>query len=322
MFDRALDPIRNILSRAEELMLRETRCGVEMADEAASYLSGNGGKRIRPAIFLLSAMIASGAPRSDAELARTAASIELMHTASLMHDDVVDGAHMRRGRASANSIWGEKASVLTGDFLWSVASGMIADSGNLKLVASMSECVRETTLGEILELSCAGRHDVGGETCLRIVDGKTASLFSAAARAGAIVTDSQEGEETALADYGRHLGTAYQLMDDALDYSSDEEGFGKRPGTDLATGTPTYPFVAALEGAGADESKVLEEAFGAGAPSRDALSIVERLGGITRTIELARKHSEMAKEALYAFPDSTEKNSLMNLADFASNRGF
>jgi octaprenyl-diphosphate synthase len=322
MFDRALDPIRKLLSLAEEAMLRETRCGVEMADEAASYLSGNGGKRIRPAIFLLSSMASSGAPRSDLELARTAAAIELMHTASLMHDDVVDGARMRRGRASANSVWGEKVSVLTGDFLWSVASGMIADSGNLRLVATMSDCVRETTLGEILELSCAGRHEVDGETCLRIVDGKTASLFSAAARAGAIVTASPGGEEAALADYGRHLGTAYQLMDDALDYSSDEEGLGKRPGTDLATGTPTYPFVAALSSAGADESKILKEAFVAGSASIDALQVVERLGGIAGTVELARKHSGMAKDSLATFADSPERDCLLMLADFASNRGF
>lgn len=322
MFDSSLDPIRQLLSLTEKEMLRETRSGVEMADKAASYLSGNGGKRIRPAIFLLSSRIVTGAARPDAELIRTAAAIELMHTASLMHDDVVDGADMRRGRASANSVWGEKASVLTGDFLWSVASGLIAESGNLKLVAAMSDCVKETTLGEILELSCANRYEVDEETCLRIIDGKTAALFSAAARGGAIASGSPDREERALSNYGRSLGTAYQLMDDALDCSSDRGKLGKRPCTDLSTGTPTYPFVAALRRASPAEADALRDALG----SRDidalkeASAMMERLGGIEATIELARKHSEMARESLGRFLDSPEKESLLDLADFAANR--
>jgi octaprenyl-diphosphate synthase len=322
MFDAALDPIRAQLALSEEAMFAETRSGIEMADRAASYLSKNGGKRIRPVIFLLSSRVANGTHRSDAELARIAAAIELMHTASIMHDDVVDGADVRRGRASANNVWGEKASVLTGDFLWSVASGMIAEFGNLKLVAAMSECVKETTLGEILELSCRGRGEVDEETCLRIARGKTASLFSAAARAGAIVAGSSEDEELALADYGRLLGTAYQLMDDALDYASSREDLGKRPATDLSTGTPTYPFVAALRMASPDEAGVmrgvLESRDGTGL--KEALPMIERLGGIGTTVGLAREYSKRARGCLERFEASTEKDSLLRLADFASNR--
>ena len=321
MFDSALDPIRAQLALSEEAMIAETRSGIEMADRAASYLSGNGGKRIRPAIFLLSSRVVNGIDRSDSELARVAAAIELMHTASIMHDDVVDGADVRRGRASANSVWGEKASVLTGDFLWSVASAMIADFGNLKLVAAMSECVKETTLGEILELSCRGMGEVDEETCLRIARGKTASLFSAAARSGAIVADSFDGEQ-ALADYGRLLGMAYQLMDDALDYASSRENLGKRPGTDLSTGTPTYPFVAALSRASPDEAGVMNDALRSpdGAGLKEVIAMIERLGGIGTTVELAKEYSERAKDSLKRFPTSEAKDSLLTLADFASNR--
>ena len=321
MFDSALNPIRTQLALSEEAMIAETRSGIEMADRAASYLSGNGGKRIRPAIFLLSSRVANGTHRSDSELARIAAAIELMHTASIMHDDVVDCADVRRGRASTNSVWGEKASVLTGDFLWSVASAMIADFGNLKLVAAMSECVKETTLGEILELSCRGRGEVDEETCLRIARGKTAALFSAAARSGAIVADSSDGEQ-ALADYGRLLGTAYQLMDDALDYASSREDLGKRPGSDLSTGTPTYPFVAALSRASPDEAGVMNDALRSpdGAGLKETITMIERLGGIGTTVELAKEYSGRAKDSLKRFPASPAKDSLLTLADFASNR--
>jgi len=322
MFDSALNPIRPLLKLAEQAMISETRSGIEMADRAASYLSGNGGKRIRPAVFLLSSKMVSGPARPDAELARIAAAIELMHTASLMHDDVVDGAETRRGRASTNNVWGEKASVLAGDFLWSVASCLIAESGNMRLVSAMSECVRETTLGEILELSCSGRHCADEDLCLRIIGGKTAALFAAAARAGAIVSGSPTSEESALSDYGRYLGTAYQLMDDALDCSSEGNILGKAPGTDLATGTPTYPLVAALRRAGAHESKALCRALGSadGAEITDALSMIGRLGGVEAAVNLAGQYSAKAKESLEAFPPSPFKDSLVRLSDFASDR--
>jgi octaprenyl-diphosphate synthase len=198
---------------------------------------------------------------------------------------------------------------------------MLAEFGNLKLVTAMSECVRETTLGEILELSCRGRGEMDEEICLRIVDGKTAALFSAAARAGAIVMDSSDDEQV-LADYGRSLGTAYQLMDDALDYASSREDLGKKPGIDLSTGTPTYPFVAALRSASPDEAGVMNEALQSrdGAGLKEVIVMIERLGGIGTTVKLAKEYSGRAKDCLERFPASTEKDSLLTLADFASNR--
>lgn len=322
MIAEALDLVRDEIALAEEVIRVEAHSGIDLADAAISQLASNGGKRIRPAVFLLCAKVAGGEGVPADELARIAAVIELIHTASLMHDDVIDGSRMRRGMPSTRSVWGDKASVLAGDYLWSVASKIIVGTGNGRLTEAIIDCVKRTTVGEMLELANNGNADMDEETCLRIIDGKTTSLFETAARAGAIVAGAGDAEEVALADYGRELGRAYQLMDDALDYSSNETILGKTPGSDLASGTPTYPLVAALGRACGDDLHLLRKALASpnGIGLSDVLPVIERAEGIDRTVRLATDYSEKAKERLAHLPTSPAKNSLIELADFASSR--
>ncbi len=322
MIETALDPVRDLLDLALDTVTREASSGIAMADEAFTHTSLSGGKRIRPAIFLLSAKASGAGERCADDLASIAAAIELIHTASLMHDDVVDGATLRRGESSANRIWGDGVSVLTGDFLWSVASRLILRADNRRLSEAMIEAVRRITLGEMLELAHRWNCATDERTCLEVIDGKTASLFSAAARAGAIIAGASGSEEEALADYGRLVGVAYQLADDALDYTSSSASLGKVPGTDLASGTPTCPFVTALGRASPDEARMLRDALVSknGTGLEDVLPIIKRLGGIDRTMSLADGSSGKAKEALSVLPASPEKDSLICLADFAAKR--
>lgn len=322
MLETALEPVRTLLDLSWETISREASSGIAMADEAFLHTALSGGKRIRPALFLLSAKVSGAGDQCAEHLASTAAAIELIHTASLMHDDVVDGATLRRGESSANHIWGDGVSVLTGDFLWSVASRLILRAGNQRLIESMIESVRRITLGEMLELELRWNCDTDEKKCLEVIEGKTASLFSAAARAGAIIAGAGESEEEALADYGRLVGVAYQLADDALDYTSSSRSLGKVPGADLASGTPTCPFVSALGRASSDEARILRDALVSknGTGLDDVLPIIRRLGGIDRTMALAKECSRNAKEALSRLPASPEKASLVYLADFAAKR--
>lgn len=316
------DPVREELTIVREIIRSETTSGIGMADEAISHAIGCGGKVIRPALFLLSARLFDDSSADRDALARTAAAIELVHAASLMHDDVVDGARMRRGRESTNFVFGDKASVLAGDFIWSTASRLIVSVGNQNLTKAVVDCVREITLGEILELAHNRDVEVDEGICLKIIEGKTGSLFSLAATAGAIVKGAGEGAERALASFGRHAGIAYQLTDDALDYSSNDGALGKDTGTDLAGGTPTYPFVVALERSDDRESTILKGTLVSknGSGLQDVTTIVKDLGGVEDTLRLAKEQSRMACDALSVFPDGPAKTALCNLAEFASER--
>ncbi len=319
MLDSAFDTIGEDLALTKSIIVEQTRFGVELADSAVSHIASNSGKMIRPAVFLLAARASGATGHASGSLSRIAAAIELLHTASLMHDDVVDSAATRRGTATANAIWGSKASVLAGDLLWSIASRIIVDFGNVRLTTAMLECVRSITLGEMLEMSFNGNAYIGEDDCLKVMDGKTASLFSLAAEAGGLVASADEATTKALASFGRLLGMAYQLSDDALDYSSSDGDLGKSAGNDLSTGTPTYPFMAAMRLASDSERTMLAGAIASGG-GEEAAEAVSRIGGIEATLALARDFSNKAKVSLEHLPDSRAKNGLSSLVDFISSR--
>lgn len=314
-------PIQDQLRAVEEVLTSELSTGIETVDSVARYVIKNGGKRIRPAIFLLAARVAGS---SDAGLPRIAASIEMLHTASLLHDDVVDGAQIRRAQPSANAKWGNQISVLVGDLLFCRASNILVGYGNAKLTQAMTAAIGFTTEGELLEIANQNNIAVDADTYIRIIRGKTAALFAVSARGGAIVAGIEKTFEDALDAFGFALGQAFQLADDALDYVADESKFGKTAGTDLREGKLTYPLIVALSKSDERERAAIRNALIAGhlTPEkfREIAAIIERHGGIEATWQLASEFASSAKKRLDTFKPSIERDTLMALADYAVER--
>lgn len=315
-------PIQGDLKRVEEVLASELVSGIDKVDALVRHVMDSGGKRIRPAVFLLAAAVA-GAGRDD-RLPRLAAAMEMVHTASILHDDVVDDAPARRGRISARARWGNQMSVLVGDFLWCRASGIIMDYGSQRLIDAVSGAVEATTMGELLEIARQSDTSIDIGTYMEIVKGKTAALFSVAARAGAIVAGVGKPFESALSQFGDRLGQAFQLTDDVLDYVADEGHFGKRVGTDLREGKITYPLIVALGKATTDEARAVKGALIAGHSSPGLLgevaSIIDRYGGVEAARRLACELAQGSKECLSAFRPSMERDALIGLADYVVDR--
>lgn len=321
MLERVCIPIQEGLAEVEKALLAELVSRIDIINSVTRYVIGNGGKRIRPAVFLLAARVAGA---SGVHLPKLAAAIEMLHTASLLHDDVVDDAAIRRGMPSARAKWGNQVSVLVGDFLLSSASRILVESGNTRLLGAAAAAIGATTEGELLEI--AHQNDVGTDaaTYRQIIQGKTAALFGLAAKAPAIDVGLAPQYEDALEAFGFELGQAFQLTDDALDYVADEEKFGKAAGTDLREGKLTYPLIVALSVCTPAERSTVRNALVAGRAScehfRDVSDIIERYGGIGETRRLARELSVQAKERLVVFKPSIEREALMMLAEYAVDR--
>lgn len=319
MIDRICIPVGDGLSEVEEVLSSELVSGIDTIDSITRYVVKNGGKRIRPALFLLSSRVtgAQGFPRQ-------AAAIEMLHTASLLHDDVVDDAPVRRGLPSARAKWGNQVSVLVGDFLLSRASRIFVEGGNLRLLLAVTEAIGSTTEGELLEIAHQNDAETNADTYMRIIRGKTAALFALAARAPAITSALGAALEGALEDFGLGIGQAFQLTDDALDYVADERRTGKASGTDLREGKLTYPLIAALARAPAEERSVIRNALIAGRSTPDEFrriaDIIVKHGGIEATLDLARDIADKAKDKLTAFKPSIERDALAALADYAVDR--
>ncbi len=325
MLIQAFEPIRDDLARMEETIANRSICGVDIADAITRHMMQNSGKRIRPAIFLLAAHTLNGIyDQRHLNLIEIAAAIELVHTASLLHDDVVDRARIRRGMPTANAQWGDKAGVLAGDFLWCAASEIIVRTKDHRLTSAIIEGVRKMTEGEILELAFRNNISIDEKTCLGILEAKTASLFSTAARLGAIVSGLSEDHERSLLEYGRCVGMAFQLTDDALDYSASRAALGKEPKADLITKTPTYPLVSALSRASSEQASIIGHALNSQSLDpqtlRDVSAIVDRCGGLELSLNLAKQYSSQAKEYLKEFEPCVEIDSLKVIADYAASR--
>ncbi len=292
---------------------------VVLIEQMGEYIVNSGGKRLRPVIAVLAAR-ACGYQGDKHYL--TAAIIEFIHTATLLHDDVVDSSELRRGKETANSIWGNEASVLVGDFIFSRAFEMMVQVGDMRVMDILSTTSNTIAEGEVLQLMNCNDPETSEDQYMQVIKCKTAKLFGAAAQIGALLAGKTMQEEQALDNYGKHLGTAFQLIDDVLDYRADSETMGKNVGDDLAEGKPTLPIIHALKNATADEAKQLAKIIENG--DRDSLQFVTGIIQQTKALEYtesaAMQEAEKAKQSLGWLPDSEYKTALTSLADFSVSR--
>jgi octaprenyl-diphosphate synthase len=311
---RAYDLIADKLARVEEELLLHFRSPIPTVDRIGSYLAQGGGKRIRPALLLLSARLL-GYEKGERDV-RYAAVIEFIHTATLVHDDIIDEARLRRGRTSANARWGNNLTVLYGDYLYTMSMGIALDEGDLTILKVLSDATLSMIEGELIAIEKTGSLQVTREEALNIIRRKTADLFSAACRLPAHF--APHGDLVAaerLAEYGRCLGVAFQLIDDLLDYTGSEASVGKPVLNDLREGKLTMPLLLILPRVTPQERErvatvVREREFKSVAPA-EILSLVERYNGIAETRALARDYAGAARVALGPFPDSEAKDGLL-----------
>jgi octaprenyl-diphosphate synthase len=294
---------------------------VALVRQVAEYIISAGGKRMRPALVLLAAGACGYSGIRHHELA---AVVEFIHTATLLHDDVVDESSLRRGRDTANAVFGNPASVLVGDFLYSRAFQIMVGVGSMRVMQVLADATNIIAEGEVLQLMNCRNADIEVDDYLRVIRYKTAKLFEAAGRLGAILGDASPEIETALADYGMHLGTAFQLIDDVLDYSGQEVETGKHLGDDLAEGKPTLPLIHVIQHGTPQQAALVRAAIenASGDSFAEVLAAVRSSG----SLDVARRHgideAEMAKAALLPLRESKFRETLLQLADFAVQRSF
>ena len=295
---------------------------VSLIPQLAAHIVAAGGKRLRPLLTLAAARMCGYA---GARHIRLAACVEFIHTATLLHDDVVDESLLRRGRASANAIFGNKASVLVGDFLFARAFELMVEDGSLRVLDILSRAAATIAEGEVLQLAIQNDLATSEERYLDVIKGKTASLFAAACQVGAVVADRPAEEEAALAGYGMNLGIAFQLVDDALDYAADQQTLGKTVGDDFREGKITLPVLAAFTAGDPAERDFWRRTIEASEQTDTdldlALALIARRGAIAVTIARAGGFAARAKASLAAFPPSALRQSLESVADFTVSRG-
>ena len=294
---------------------------VVLVNQLSHYIVNSGGKRLRPLLSLMS----SRAYGYEGEHHHTlAAIIEFIHTATLLHDDVVDESELRRGRETANALFGNAASVLVGDFLYSRAFEMMVDVGSMKVMQILAETTNVIAEGEVMQLMNCHDADTTEQRYLDVIHAKTAKLFEAATRLGAVLCERPEAEEQAMASYGMHLGTAFQLVDDVLDYSSSSEEMGKNVGDDLAEGKPTLPLIYAMRNGTEAQSKIVRKAIEEGGLNYldEVMEAIKQTGAIEYTEETARKEAELAISQLQHLPESEYKDAMISLAKYSVDRTF
>ena len=292
---------------------------VVLVRQVAEYIIGGGGKRLRPALVLLSAGALGYRGTSHHTLA---AVVEFIHTATLLHDDVVDESALRRGQPTANTLFGNAASVLVGDFVYSRAFQMMVGVGDMRILQVLADATNVIAEGEVLQLMNCRNADIDEESYLRVIRYKTAKLFEAAGRLGAILAGAPAEAEQAMAAYGIHLGTAFQLIDDALDYSGEAGITGKNIGDDLAEGKPTLPLIYAMRNGTAEEAALVRRAVSSGglAELDDVMAAIRGSGALDYTRRQAEAEADTARAALSVIPDSQYRDSLIQLASFAVTR--
>ncbi len=298
---------------------RKLHSEVSLVNQIAEYIISAGGKRLRPVLVLLVANAYSYKGTAHHELA---AVVEFIHTATLLHDDVVDESSLRRGRATANALFGNAASVLVGDFLYSRAFQMMADLANMRVMQILSEATNVIAEGEVLQLLNMHDPDVSQERYLQVIRSKTAKLFEAAAELGALIAGATEPQIAAAGEYGRSLGTAFQLIDDVLDYAGDAAEIGKNVGDDLREGKPTLPLIYLMENGTPEQRQLVRTCIEQGDEQHfDAvLAAVTSSGALDFTRRQAEIAAERAAEAIAGLPESEYKDSLLQLAHFSVNR--
>ncbi|MBI4938050.1 MAG: octaprenyl diphosphate synthase [Nitrosomonadales bacterium] len=294
---------------------------VALVNQVSAYITNSGGKRLRPALVVLSAKAFGYTGQHHHNLA---AVVEFIHTATLLHDDVVDESDMRRGNATASALFGNAASVLVGDFLYSRAFQMMVDVNDMRVMRTLADATNTIAEGEVLQL--LNRHDanVDAANYLHVIHCKTAKLFEAAMRLGAILAQTGEADEVAAAKYGRHMGTAFQLVDDVLDYSGNEHETGKNLGDDLSEGKPTLPLIYAMQHGNPNQVAVVRRAIEEGEIEHfaEVLQVIQQTGALAYTRQQAQLEADEACAALASLPDTDYKQALLQLASFAATRQF
>ena len=294
---------------------------VALIGQVAEYIIGGGGKRLRPALVVLSA----GAHGYQGAMHHPlAAVIEFIHTATLLHDDVVDESGLRRGRATANSLFGNAASVLVGDFVYSRAFQMMVEAGNMRILEVLAEATNIIAEGEVLQLMNCRNPDIDEAGYLQVIRCKTAKLFEAATRIGSLLGGANLAAEEAMARYGAHLGTAFQLIDDVLDYSSDPSVIGKNVGDDLAEGKPTLPLIHAMRCGSPAQVVAVRRAIEAGGLDElpAVLEAIRDTGALDYARERARAEARLASAELQGLAPSRQREYLIQLSDFAVTRSY
>ena len=319
--DRVLDLLKDEIQQVEEQFRKDLDSRVPLIRKVGEYVLSSGGKRIRPMLLLLSARLAGY--NGDAHIG-LASVVEFIHTATLLHDDVVDSAVLRRGQDSANAIWGNEASVLVGDFLFAKSFSIMVRGGSLEILKALSDATTQMAEGEVQQLINTCELDLNEEEYIGVVQDKTAVLLAAACRSGAILGDSSVEQQDALAAYGMDLGIAFQFMDDALDYVADQAEFGKACGHDLLEGKVTLPLIQALRCC-SDEERARVEAIvdQEELPQEDldyVVGLIDAYDGIRFTRQRAAAFVEQAKSRLKPFADGPIKEALCILADYVVSR--
>ncbi len=303
-------------------ILDRLHSNVSLVNQLGAHIINSGGKRIRPMIVLLTAKALNYQGHQHITIA---ALIECIHTATLLHDDVVDQSELRRGKATANATFGNSASVLVGDFIYTRSFQMMTSLKSLRVLELMSEATNVIAEGEVLQLMNLNNPDITEENYMRIIYSKTARLFEAASQSSAIVANASEEQEWALRDYGRHLGTAFQLIDDVLDYNSKDNTLGKNIGDDLNEGKPTLPLVHAMKNGTPDQTNMIRQIIAEGSGRhllKHVLEIMQECGSFKYTRRRAEEETNKAISALQIFPETPYRLALEGLAHLAVERIF
>lgn len=313
--------IEDDMAAVDAMIQARLKSDVLLINQLGHYIINSGGKRLRPALAILSARACGYQGEQHANLATI---IEFIHTATLLHDDVVDGSDLRRGKETANALWGNEASVLVGDFLYTRSFEMMVEMDSMPLMKILSHTTNIIAEGEVLQLLNCNDPDTTEAAYLEVIHHKTAKLFEAAGQLGAVISNSPLTIEQAMADYAMHLGSAFQLVDDLLDYSESSETIGKNIGDDLAEGKPTLPLIYAMQHGNEEQKAIIRHAIEQGERDRidDIITIIHETGAIDYTSQAAIQEAELAKSALSLLPDSVYKTALLSLADFSVERDY
>ncbi len=323
----SIDPLLKLVAggmeRVNEAILVRAQSHVDMIPELAHHLINSGGKRLRPMLTIAAAQLCDY--EGDAHI-KLATAVEFMHTATLLHDDVVDESDLRRGKKTARLIWGNQASVLVGDYLLGQAFKMMVETGSLESLAILSHASSVIAEGEVLQLAASKDTATTEDAYMKVIEAKTAALFAAAAEVGAVVAEKPQEQCQALASYGRNLGIAFQLVDDALDYSGSEAETGKAVGDDFREGKITLPVVLSYRRGDDEERKFWKRCLEKGeqddADLKKAISLMNRHGAIDDTKDRARHYGTIARDAMAIFPDSDHKQALLDVVGFCISRVF
>ncbi len=319
-FNQILQLVEADMQAVNRLITQRLHSEVILINQLSQYIINSGGKRLRPMLALISARACGYQGEQHVDIA---AIVEFIHTATLLHDDVVDESELRRGKETANNVWGNQAAVLVGDFLYSRSFEMMVDVDSMRVMQILAGTTNTIAEGEVLQLLNCHDADTTQASYMEVIHSKTAKLFEAACLLGSVLSGGDRAQEAAMAAYGIHLGTAFQLVDDVLDYSADSEALGKNVGDDLAEGKPTLPLIVALQRADKTDATLIRQAIENGGLEHieQIMATIHRTGALDYALESAHREAEQAIQSLAVLKDSAHKTALITLARFAVERG-